>query len=211
MYYAQQEGRSLQKEMKKIQDVKDSDQLTDMFETRRLWGHCARSDYYETCAGCRYNDLLKNTGHNSDAVGMRKFFEEEMRDKMKVGEQGMLSLAQDVSYLNEDRKHYELSRVVKGKRGKLEWMDQRAHSDAVISQVRKVDLEELARKGNRQAYGYERADNGEFHFSQHGLQLIKENYNEYIELIRGNRFGKTRRRSLMRPARRKSCDGCKRC
>ena len=48
----------------------------------------------------------------------------------------------------------------------------------------------MAREGNRQAYGYERADNGEFHFSQHGLQLIKENYNEYITLINGNRFGK---------------------
>jgi hypothetical protein len=203
MYYALQEQRSLRnEELKKIQEIKDSDHLTSMFRDAQALGDVARAEaiVMKLAQDANFNDILMNLGYDSDAQGMQDFFEKEFGKKMGTGKETILSLAQDVSYVNEDKKHFELARVVKGKRGKLEWMSEKEHADAVVTQVRKVDLEELARRANRQAYGYESAADGQFHFSRHGLQLVKENYKEYISLINGNRFGKNTAQKFNDPA-----------
>jgi len=103
------------------------------------------------------NEFLNSWGYQADSAGMRKFGDEVLRKKLGMGEQHMLQLMNDIAYINEERQHYETSRLVGLKNGIYQWRSPQEHAAAVSNENLKKDPRRFLQSTNRLGYGGEDA------------------------------------------------------
>jgi len=126
------------------------------------------------------NEILNAFGYAANSHGMRKFCGEQLQGKGKFGRQEMLALANDISFINESRNHYDTSRMTTMENGQWRWYTEKEHIEVALSEINKRNDRELAQKLNRLSYGGEDAS-GKFHLNGLGAGILRHHIVAFSE------------------------------
>ncbi|MBI5733398.1 MAG: hypothetical protein HY973_00425 [Candidatus Kerfeldbacteria bacterium] len=156
-FYAEQARRTLvNEELKKI-NTDNYHELIAYFRQAQHEKDPVRMDAILRKLANDYNDneLFNAYGYSSDFKGLKDFFQKEVVEHGGMGQQQALGLANDMSYINESRHHWETARIIGHRGGKFEWFTDQYHVKECLAEIRKSNPRELARNFNRLAYGGE--------------------------------------------------------
>jgi hypothetical protein len=101
------------------------------------------------------NEFLNSMGYRADFEGMIKFGEEILVKQLGMNRQQMLQVMNDISYINEDRAHYETSRMVGLENGVYRWRTPEEHAAAVANENTKKNQRSFLQNTNRLGFGGE--------------------------------------------------------
>lgn len=157
-FYQDSARRSLEsEELKKMEHIDNDSELIDIFLQAQ-----AEHDQYKLSAAWRKlardgndNELLNGLGYSSTFKGMQDFVKKELIDTMHIDKNTAISLANDISYINEGANHWETARVAQNKGGEWKWLSEDDHVQAAMSEILKKDPQKVATGLNRLAYGGE--------------------------------------------------------
>ena len=182
-FNAQMATRQLQsEEMKKVEGTESDTELLTMLNEAMVRKDKARIGAIMKKMANDYNDneFLNNFGYESTSSGMRDFFEKELKGKAGFGDQEMLSLANDISYINESRSHYNTARMTTMENGRWRWYSEREHIQVATSEITKQSDRTIANKLNRLGYGGERAD-GSYVMSGTGAAILRQHVPAWLQ------------------------------
>ena len=113
------------------------------------------------------NEVWRAFGYSQDAKGMREFGNKELVDKLGMNKQEMLKFMDDVAYLNEDRGHYDTSRMVTIEQGMARWASEAEHAASIANENLKSASRSFLQNTNRLGYGGD-DPTGKFHLALSG-------------------------------------------
>lgn len=182
-YEAQSAWRGLQsEEAKKLDGVENDDVLIDMFKDAMANKNKAMMAAIQKKLAADYNDneLLNAFGYSSDYHGFKNFTKEIMQKKGGFSEQEALAQADEVSFINESKGHWETSRMTTMKHGKREWLSEDGHAAVAHAEMRKKNFRDLM-KLNRLSWGGEDAESRHFSFSKLGAANLAGNIKNFLD------------------------------
>ncbi|OGY91887.1 MAG: hypothetical protein A3H70_04430 [Candidatus Komeilibacteria bacterium RIFCSPLOWO2_02_FULL_48_11] len=173
-FYAERNRRLLEDdEMKKITSKLDTELIAD-FKDAVADGNSVKAVALAKKLANDYNDneLWNAYGFDSTSLGMQKFIDAVLMGKKDIikdsdgavyrgpslgmDDQTALSIENEISYINESRKHWETARTIKVENGQFKRMSDLEHTQATLAEIVKGDSSEMIRGLNRLAYGGER-------------------------------------------------------
>ena len=85
------------------------------------------------------NEVLNDYGYSSGFEGYQKFFENEVKDHAGISEQEALRIANDVSFINEERNHWNTARTVTvdSNTGQFKWKSEAEHVGEALAEIGK--------------------------------------------------------------------------
>ncbi len=208
LYFVRSEERALRNEHRKEILTSNYSELIHLFEIalREDNEHRAAAIMQTLAEDYNDNELWNYFGYPSTSQGMMMFFYEIMMGRtvkeladgtllvgephsyhdyshFEMDEQSALSLANDMSYVNESRNHWETARLVGVKDGKFYWYTEIEHAAECLAEIRKIDVRLVMRNLNRLNYGGEYIKEGQrfkpnpsrdFRFTTLGIALARE-------------------------------------
>jgi hypothetical protein len=173
------QGALESEEMKKIDHIKDRDELTSILKDAVK--NKDRSRFNAVALklskdGNGNDGLLNATGHESNAKGLQDLISEISTkgspNYMGYSKQEAMALGMKLSYTEEGVNHWGTARAFKMENGRYEASSAEYQALAAVSEVAKMDPQGIARQLNRLGYGGETPD-GKFVLNDYGLALIK--------------------------------------
>lgn len=154
---AEKARRSLEaKEMKEL-NTDNCDELIAYFETALREKNSPRCGAIlkKLAMDGNLNEILNYYGYVSNWKGLDDFTNEILIRELGLGKQGALALESDLSYIAEKVNHWAMARCVGKWFGEFYQMDEKEHAINVVAEVRKFNVQQVARTFNRLAYGGE--------------------------------------------------------
>ncbi|MDP3741570.1 MAG: hypothetical protein Q8R08_04595 [bacterium] len=127
--------------------------------------------------------------YESNWKGANEFQKEIFQDHLGMDEQSSLEFMNKLSYINEDRSHWETARLVGVRGGRQYYYSEPEHATAALAELAKKGPRELLRQLNRLGYGGELQDaSGKRTFtpSMLGISILK---GLGPSLLSSNQFG----------------------
>ena len=158
-YYRQQAQRQLvAEELKKVQ-TRNAEELIRHFRDAQREGNKYKMEavLQKLANDGNDNEVLNDYGYSSGFEGYQKFFENEVKDHAGISEQEALRIANDVSFINEERNHWNTARTVTvdSNTGQFKWKSEAEHVGEALAEIGKIDPQAIVRNLNRLAYGGE--------------------------------------------------------
>jgi hypothetical protein len=163
-FYREQARRQLVgEELDKIKNIKNDEELITLFKQARHEGEKYKmmAILQKMASDGNDNEFLNGLGYRSDFEGYKKFFENEVADnphhRTGISRQEALSLANDISYVNEERNHWDTARTVSVDpiTGEKKWKSLEEHVAESFAEIKKINPQRLMREVNRLAMGGE--------------------------------------------------------
>ena len=174
-YTRRHEQEQINKELAKLQDIENSDELIQEFYLAE-----EKKDKFRGMAIIKklandgnFNDILDDLKLNTNISGMAKFFDEHLIKNMKVNRQSSYALENDISLILERMKHFTMSRTIRVENGKFKRANQKEQLHAVLAQALKMPAGDIIRNGTRLAYGYNDPNTGKFVLQPIGAALLE--------------------------------------
>ncbi|MDP2586871.1 MAG: hypothetical protein Q8P32_03825 [Candidatus Komeilibacteria bacterium] len=163
-------------EYKKVENVESDEELISMArEAQATKNHNRLAAVLKKLANDgNFNEIINAYGYTADFKGNQRFFKEQVHGVAGVDEQATISLASDVSFINELRNgHYGMSRSSKMKNGVWEWLSEAEHAQIRVAQILKKGSRDIASRHNRLAFGGEDSA-GNFHIDLGGAVTLRQ-------------------------------------
>jgi len=178
-------------EMKKVDHIKDREELASMLRDAMKNGDKTRFSAIalKLTKDANENDgVLNNLGFKSNAEGLNKMTESisskwvkdangkdtNVKNKNYVGftDQEAKALGMKISYAAEANNHWGTARAFTMQDGRYRNSTSKEQAQAAISEIAKMDPQNIAKALNRLGYGGETPD-GKFELDEFGLALLK--------------------------------------
>lgn len=173
------QGSLENEEMKKIDHVKDREELASMLRDAIKNKDRTRFDAVAlklTKDGNENDGVLNNMGYSSNADGLNKMVEaistKGDKNYMKYSKQEAMALGMKISYAAEANNHWGTARAFTMEDGRYRNSSAKEQAMAAISEIAKMDPQGISRSLNRLGYGGETPD-GKFVLNEFGLALLK--------------------------------------
>jgi len=166
-------------EMKKVEHIKDRDELNSMMRDAARNKDKIRFEAIglKLAKDGNENDgVLNNMGYNSDASGLkgliRDIADKNSKNYMGYSDQEAKAFGMKMSYAAEANNHWGTARAFTVKNGRYVENSDKDQAMAAVSEIAKMDPQAIARSLNRLGYGGETPD-GNFVLNNFGLALLK--------------------------------------
>ncbi len=173
------QGALESEEMKKIDHIKDREELASMLKDAIKNKDRSRFNAIslKLTKDANENDgVLNNMGYNSNADGLNKMIKaiSTKGDKNYMGysDQEAKALGMKIAYAAEANNHWGVARAFTMEDGRYRDSSAKEQATAAISEIVKIDPQAIARSLNRLGYGGETPD-GKFILNEFGLALVK--------------------------------------
>ncbi|MBI4135244.1 hypothetical protein HY477_00715 [Candidatus Uhrbacteria bacterium] len=144
------------------------------------WLKKATEDYND-------NEIFNGLGYDGGYEGIVKFTNEVLIKKLGMKEQEAFSHMSDINYMNEEKGHYNASRMFSVENGVYILRTPEQQATAVLNENLKKNSRKFCQDTNRLGYGYETPD-GKYRLDKSGLGTIVAMQGEIINRINRGEF-----------------------
>lgn len=158
LYEALAEMRAAEaEEIKRLPDSMEWTEVEDELANAMQLKNVAKIRALIRKAAIDYNDneVLLAHGFEATAKGMRNFGDTVLQKGLGMSRGEMLHFMNDIAYINEDKGHYDTSRMVGIENGVPKWLTEIEHAKAAANENMKKDSRKFLQTTNRLGYGGE--------------------------------------------------------
>lgn len=146
-------------EEKKLSGIDDAEELKRLLENATHEKNAAKTGAIikKLAKDSNFNEVLdgkaldKKTEIEADSEGMRLYFE-KIQKETRMSDTHKMQLASEVSYINEDKGWWDLSRVTEVNPVGLEWTEETSHQDQIFGEMSKRNSRKQAADFARLSY-----------------------------------------------------------